>query len=57
VTFLNTSGGDTSVIYCWFIIDQTSGKLLSAGRFATPFVLVAISGSYPTTPFARLRYE
>ena len=54
VTFLNTSGGDSGTIYCWFIIDSVSGLLIMAGRFSTPFVVVATSGAYTTTPYAKL---
>jgi len=57
VTFLNTSGGDTPVVYCWFFLDTASAKFLQAGRFALPFVIPATIGTYTTTPFARLRYE
>lgn len=54
VTFLNTSGGDTGTIYTWFFIDTATGKLVMAGRFSVPFVLVATIGTYTTTPFWRL---
>lgn len=57
VTFLNTSGGDSGIIYTWFFIDNTFGTLLEAGRFSTPFVLIASTGSYTTTPFVRLGSE
>lgn len=54
VTFLNTSGGDSGTIYCWFVIDSVTGLLIMAGRFSVPFVLVATSGTYTTTPYAKL---
>lgn len=54
VTFLNTGGSDTGTIYTWFFIDTATGKLVMAGRFSVPFVLVATTGSYTTTPFWRL---
>jgi len=54
VTFLNTSGGDSGTVYTWFWIDTSSGHLVEAGRFALPFVLVATTGSYTTTPYDTL---
>jgi hypothetical protein len=57
VTFLNTSGGDSGTIFTWGIIDSSNGKLIEAGRWDTPFVLVATSGNFPTRPTVRLRGE
>lgn len=57
VTFLNMDSIPTGTIYVWFFVDSGGTLALMGGRFAIPFVLPATTGSYPTTPFARLRYE
>lgn len=56
-TFINTSGGDSGTIYTWGIVDDTTGHLIEAGRWDTPFVLEATIGEFVTTPTVRLSGE
>lgn len=51
VTFLNTSGAPTGTIYTWFFVDTGNGKLICSGRFGTPFILPATTGTYTVKPF------
>lgn len=50
VTFANSSGSPTSLITGWFYVDTLNNKLVMAGLYDTPFVILA-GGTYVTTPF------
>lgn len=50
VTFTQTSGSDTAVIYTWFWRDSTNNKLVRSGRFAAPFV-ISSGGTISFIPF------
>jgi hypothetical protein len=52
VTFANSGTVSSSSISSWFFIDETSGDVLIAGNFSTPFVILA-SDSFTTVPFIR----
>lgn len=54
VTFTNSSGADTGVIYCWGVVSGDTTRLIQAGRFSTPFVLSSGGGTFPTTPTVNL---
>lgn len=54
LTFGNTGVTDSPVIYTWGIVSGDTTRLIMAGRWATPFVLSALTGSFPTNPTAHL---
>lgn len=50
VTFNNTSGGDSPTIKGWMLYStHTSNRLISAGLYTTPFIILAGS-NYQTNP-------
>lgn len=53
VTFLNTGVVPSGTIYTWGFIDTATGHLVVAGRFAVPFILAAVSGTYSAVPIWR----
>lgn len=57
VTFDNTDAVDTGVIYTWGYVNGAGTKLVQAGRFDTPFILSATSGTFTTIPRTRLSGE
>jgi hypothetical protein len=56
VTFNNSSGSSSALITGWFLYDTAASKIVAAGLFDNPFVILAGS-SYITTPFWQLTGE
>jgi hypothetical protein len=50
LSFTNSGGADSSLLTGWAMVDQGAGKVLQAGLYDTPFVIVA-GQTYLTTPF------
>lgn len=50
LTFTNSSGGASSLITGWALVDSGAGKIIQSGLYDTPFTIPA-GQVYLTTPF------